>query len=160
MWKSPSTIHFLGLRLPDSHRRTPGHKTALKIFSQTLLRVQKTCFLREIHTIQVSISLQVIQFWIHAAYSHLTKQTIKNRKFLACLRADSTKLQNRAISTFSSISVYPLSNMTTQYTWAAFWLLFVIIFLMVFSLFWIWIYYNTLKGKIYLLLKKNRDFCY
>lgn len=158
MWKSPSTIHFLGLWLPDSQRRTPGHKRALKIFSQTLLRVQKTCFLRKIHTIQILIYLQVIQLGSNAAYLHSIKRRIKNRNFLACLRADTTKPQNRAISFFSSVSVYPLSNITLQYPCTAFSLLFMIVLLMVFNLFWIWIYYNTLRGKIYLLLKKTEIF--
>lgn len=112
MWKSPNTIRLLGLWLPDSQRRTPGHYRALKNFSQTLFRVQESCLLRKSHTIQIWVCLKVIQFWSNTAYLHLTKQRIKNRNFLACLRADTTQPQNGAISSFSSISVYSLSNIT------------------------------------------------
>lgn len=87
---------------------------ALKIFSQTPFRVQEDCFLRKIHTIHIPICLKGIQFWSSAAHMRLTKQRIKNRNFLACLGIDPTQPQNRVISSFSSISVYYLSNRTIK----------------------------------------------
>lgn len=94
MWKSLSTIHILGLGLPESQRRTPNHyRDQMTIFSQTLFRVQEHCFLRKICTIQISVWLKVILFWMNAGHLHFTKRRTKNRIiyfFFGCLRADNT----------------------------------------------------------------------